>query len=156
MSNVMGVDAWGPHQRIVFARHSITKLRDLPESEWVPTDHIGPVYTIFPHLSIAGCWGQQAMISQLLPGPTHDRSRTTQYIVTRDPVTTDAQAAKVQAYSDFLYAVVRDEDYKTGLDIQKGLTSGANDTFVLGRNELTLQRFHGWVDRLMAAESAGA
>ena len=89
MSNLMATDAPGPHQRIVFARHSLPELRELPEDEWVPTDHIGPVYTIFPHVSIAGCWGEQAMVSQLFPGPTADRSRTVQTIITRHPIESD-------------------------------------------------------------------
>jgi phenylpropionate dioxygenase-like ring-hydroxylating dioxygenase large terminal subunit len=154
MSNVMATDAYGPHQRIVFAKHGIEALRDKPEDEWVPADHIGPVYIIFPHVSIAGCWGERAVVSQLFPGPTHDRSRTVQTIVTRSPVETEADRAKAQAYTDFLYEVVRDEDYKTGLDIQKGLESGANTHFTFGRNELTVQRFHGWVERLMAEADA--
>jgi phenylpropionate dioxygenase-like ring-hydroxylating dioxygenase large terminal subunit len=150
MSNVMATDAYGPHQRIVFAKHSLPELRELPEDQWVPQQHIGPVYTIFPHVSIAGCWGDQAMVSQLFPGPTHDRSRTIQTIITRRPLTTDDERSKAESYTDFMYDVVRDEDYKTGLDIQKGLDCGANTHFTFGRNELTLQRFHGWVERLMA------
>jgi len=155
MSNLMATDAFGPHQRVVFARHSLPELRELPEDEWVPTDHIGPVYTIFPHISIAGCWGEQAMVSQLFPGPTADRSRTVQTIITRHPLETDEARQKAETYTNFLYDVVRDEDYKTGLDIQKGLTSGANTHFTFGRNELTLQRFHGWVDRLLAESGTG-
>ena len=48
MSNVMATDAYGPHQRIVFAKHGIEGLRDQPEEEWVPADHIGPVYIHLP------------------------------------------------------------------------------------------------------------
>jgi hypothetical protein len=94
------------------------------------------------------------MVSQLFPGPTADRSRTVQTIITRHPVEGDEDRQKAETYTDFLYDVVRDEDYKTGLDIQKGLTSGANTHFTFGRNELTLQRFHGWVDRLLAGSGA--
>ncbi len=54
MSNLMAVDAYGPHQRIMFAKHTLPSLRDQDEAEWRPTDHIGPVHTIFPCLSLAG------------------------------------------------------------------------------------------------------
>jgi phenylpropionate dioxygenase-like ring-hydroxylating dioxygenase large terminal subunit len=86
--NLMATDAYGPHQRVLFARRTLPELRDLPEDKWDIPDRIGPVYTIFPHVSIAGSWGQQAMVSQLFPGPTHDRSWTVQTIITRHPVET--------------------------------------------------------------------
>jgi hypothetical protein len=145
----MAVDAFGPHQRVVFAKHSLTELRDRAEEEWDPVEHIGPVYTIFPCLSLAGGWRDQAMISQLFPGPTADRSRTVQTIITRDPLETDEQREKAETFTDFLFAVVRDEDYATGFAITKGLTSGANEDFVFGRNEPSLHHFHRWVDRLV-------
>ena len=69
-------------------------------------------------------------------------------------IESDEARQKAETYTNFLYDVVRDEDYKTGLDIQKGLASGANTHFTFGRNELTLQRFHGWVDRLLAGTGA--
>ena len=62
------------------------------------------------------------MVSQLFPGPTADRSRTVQTIITRSSAgDRRGPGQKAQTYTDFLYEVVRDEDYKTGLDIQKGL-----------------------------------
>ena len=63
MSNLMAVDAYGPHQRVMFAKHTLPTLRDVPEDEWVPTDHIGPVHTIFPCLSLAGAWRDTALVS---------------------------------------------------------------------------------------------
>lgn len=152
LSNLMAVDAHGPHQRVVFARRTLPALRDLPEDEWDATDHVGPVYTLFPCLSLAGGWRDQAMVSQLFPGPTPDRSRTIQTIITRYPVESDEDRAKTTAYTDFLYDVVRDEDYATGFGITSALGSGANDEFVFGRNELSLHHFHAWVDSLVAVE----
>jgi hypothetical protein len=45
--------------------------------------------------------------------------------------------------------VVRDEDYKTGLQVQEALASGARNHSLFGRNEYGGQRFHGWVQRLL-------
>jgi hypothetical protein len=89
------------------------------------------------------------MISQLFPGPTADRSRTVQTIITREPMETDEQREKAETFTDFLFAVVRDEDYATGFAITKGLKSGANEEFLFGRNEPSLHHFHRWVDRLV-------
>ena len=150
MSNLMAVDAYGPHQRVMFAKHTLPTLRDVPEDEWVPTDHIGPVHTIFPCVSIAGAWRDHALVSLLLPGPTPDRSRTAQTFITRHPVTTDEQRERTEAANDFLFTVVRDEDYATGFAITRALTSGAaTKEFVFGRNEPTLHHFHRWVDQLI-------
>ncbi len=150
MSNLMVSDAWGPHQRVIFAKHSISAWTDLGEDQWeLPTDHFGPVYTIFPHISIAGGWGDRCLVSQLFPGPTPDRSYTIQSFLSRHPVITDNDRATADAYAEFLYQVVRDEDYATGIGIQQGLTATPGRDVVFGRNEVTLQRFHATVDRLL-------
>src|SRR5437764_13936076 len=54
MSNLMAVDAYAPHQRVIFAKHTLPELRAQPEDGWVPSDHIGPVPTIVPCLSLPG------------------------------------------------------------------------------------------------------
>ncbi len=150
MSNLMAVDAFGPHQRVMFAKHTLPTLRDQAEQEWRPTDHIGPVHTIFPCLSLAGSWRDTALVSQLFPGPTPDRSRTVQTFITRHPAVTAEERERADQAVDFLFTVVRDEDYATGLGITRALLSGTNQEFVFGRNEPSLHHFHRWVDRLIA------
>jgi phenylpropionate dioxygenase-like ring-hydroxylating dioxygenase large terminal subunit len=152
MSNLMAVDAYGPHQRVVFAKHTLPQLRDQPEETWDPAAHIGPVYTLFPCVAIAGGWRDLVLVSQLFPGPTPDRSRTVQTFITRYPVVTDEERREADKAMDFLFNVVRDEDYATGLAITRALTSGANTEFVFGRNEPSLHHFHRWVDRLVAGD----
>ncbi|WP_116997202.1 aromatic ring-hydroxylating oxygenase subunit alpha [Desertimonas flava] len=149
MGNIMTCDAWGPHQRVAFARRNLHELRDIPREEWQPGGHMGLVHTVFPHVSVAGNGGTGMMVSQLIPGPTPDRSRTIQtHVVTRN-ATEEERAATAQR-ADFLEWVVNEEDYKTGLGIQAALASGANTEFLFGRNEPGNQRFHQWVDRLLA------
>jgi phenylpropionate dioxygenase-like ring-hydroxylating dioxygenase large terminal subunit len=148
MGNVMTWDAWGPHQRVAFARRVTHELRDIPESDWTPAKHVGFVHTVFPHVSVAGNGGRGAMVSQLLPGPTSDRSRTIQtHLIAKDA--TDEERANTLKRVDFLEWVVNEEDYKTGLGIQSALASGANTEFVFGRNEPGNQTFHRWVDELL-------
>ena len=55
----------------------------------------------------------------------------------------------------FLEHVVRNEDYFTGKRIQQALKSGAKDACLFGRNEAGGQRFHHWVDALVATDDAG-
>jgi nitrite reductase/ring-hydroxylating ferredoxin subunit len=148
MGNIMTCDAWGPHQRVAFARRNLVELRDVPRQEWRADRHIGLVHTVFPHVSVAGNGTRAMMVSQLSPGPTPDRSRTIQTHVMVAGATED-ERKQTLARADVLEYVVTEEDYKTGFGIQRGLTSGANTEFVFGRNEPGNQRFHQWVDRLV-------
>ena len=55
---------------------------------------------------------------------------------------------------EFLLRVVRDEDYLTGIRIGQSLATGAKESVLFGRNEAGGQRFHRWVDQLVAAETS--
>ncbi len=145
-------DAWGPHQRVTMPNPSYLKLEDQPSAQWDETELIGGVWTIFPHVSVAGfdagfhVW----MVSQLFPGPTPDRSTTIQnFLVTEEP--TDEMRAAAEGQAAFLEQVVRDEDYYTGLRIQRALATGARPHVMFGRNEGGGQRFHRWVAALLDA-----
>lgn len=148
IGNVMTCDAWGPHQRLAFARRNTAELRDISRADWQPGRHIAMVHTLFPHVSVAGNGGSAVMVSQLFPGPTPDRSRTVQTHLVVDGIADDAREAALTR-ADFLEWVVTEEDYSTGLGIQRGLASGANHEFVFGRNEPGNQRFHRWVTDLV-------
>jgi len=149
LGNVVTCDAWGPHQRVAFPRRNVTQLRDQPRSQWRSAVHIGLVHTVFPHVSVAGYADIGMMVSQLFPGPTPDRSRTVQTHVL--PVgASDERRKRTLRQADFLEHVVVEEDYRTGFGIQRGLGSGANTEFVFGQNEPGNQRFHHWVERLLA------
>lgn len=149
MSNLMAVDSYGPHQRTLFANHTLPSLREQPEDEWEPSQHLGPVHTIFPCLALAGGWRDTMLVSFLLPGPQAHESRTIQTFLTREPVVTDEQRRMAEAANEFLYVAVRDEDNPTGLGITRALRSGIATDLVFGRNEPTLHHFHRWVDRLV-------
>ncbi len=50
---------------------------------------------------------------------------------------------------DFNHHVVQNEDYFTGLRIQRALRSGGKQHNLFGRNEGGGQRFHGFLDTLL-------
>lgn len=93
------------------------------------------------------------MLSTLSPGSDPGSSVTVQTFLA-DFEVTDELRPLVDAQQRFLLDVVRDEDYATGLALQQALATGARDHVLFGRNEAGGQRFHGWVDRIVAAESA--
>jgi hypothetical protein len=111
------------------------------------------VWTIFPHVSIASFdgGGRSVMLSQLLPGAKVGESFTTQmYLMENAP--NDEQKVEADAQFKFLEHVVRDEDYFTGFRQQIALKNGGRDHVLFGENEGGAQRFHQWVDRLLATE----
>ena len=141
---------WGPHQRVSGPDATLSAYEDLPEAEW-PTEHlISGVWTIFPHVSIAGFdgGGRAVMISQLFPGDTPETSFTIQnYVMEKAPNEEEAAAAREQF--KFLRYVVEEEDYATGIKQQHALRTGAKDHILFGRNEGGGHDFHQWVDTLL-------
>ncbi|MEO1061742.1 MAG: aromatic ring-hydroxylating dioxygenase subunit alpha [Actinomycetota bacterium] len=155
MSSKAIYDAWGPHQRVNTPNPKFARMADLPDDEWDIDQLTGGVWTIFPHVSIAGfdVSGKVFMVSQLSPGPDAAGSVTTQTFLFRGEPD-DEQRALCEKQMAFLEQVVRDEDYATGLGIQRAISTGAKTEFVFGRNEGGGHRFHQWVDRLLDTDDA--
>ena len=155
MSTKANYDSWGPHQRVTSPGRGWEKIADLDESEWEDRHLIGGVWTIFPHVSIASFDdGRMYMVSMLYPGDDPGSSLTTQMFLHRgEPPTDDAEivaeAEYVQQRMDFNHHVVKNEDYSTGLRIQRALRSGGKQHNLFGRNEGGGQRFHGFLDTLL-------
>jgi nitrite reductase/ring-hydroxylating ferredoxin subunit len=136
--------SWGPHQRVTSPDPSLLEIEDVPEEEWNLDRMCGGVWTIFPHVSFAG-GNDGGLISQLFPGNEPGSSVTIQnYFVATKP--SDARREEAQGVADFLERVVRDEDYHTGLRLQRGLATGAKEFVLFGRNEGGGQRFHATLD----------
>jgi phenylpropionate dioxygenase-like ring-hydroxylating dioxygenase large terminal subunit len=152
LSNLMVVDTFGPHQRIVFGRKSLGQLRGVDEREWNPGEHIRLIHSAFPNLSISGILGDHCLVSQLYPASEPNRSVTVQTILTERAPETPEQKQAAEAFAALTLQAVRDEDYAMGLAIQRGVDGGAVDAFVFGRNEPTLQHYHRWVEKLASGE----
>jgi phenylpropionate dioxygenase-like ring-hydroxylating dioxygenase large terminal subunit len=157
ISNKAIYTAWGPHQRVQAPDPKLLDLRDVPEDEWNINRLDGGVWTIFPHISFAGDHSG-GMFSQLFPGPTWDRSVTVQswFVPTEEvertrvsnlvPTGTEEGSAQQQA---FMRHVVEDEDYYTGLRLQRALATGAKSQVYFGRNEGGGHLFHSWVEQCL-------
>jgi nitrite reductase/ring-hydroxylating ferredoxin subunit len=159
-SNKAIYDAWGPHQRVTSPDERMLALDGIPEDQWPDELLTSGVWTIFPHTSIAGFkvvdeagnGGRMYMVSTLFPGADPDTSVTVQnFLAAFDPP--DSLQPIIDGQKKFLLKVVEEEDYFTGKRIQRSVKTGAKSEFLFGRNEAGGQRFHGWVDRLVAAES---
>jgi len=146
-SNVTHYEAFGPHMRIGFPQRGIAKLKELPRERWGEQENNGFdfVRVFFPNVS-AFLAPELAQIAQLFPGPTPDKNRTVLMYARRDPPANDEDRAAIESSINFLRDVTYNEDYKLGLEIQKGLLTGAHKEVVFGRNERGNQYFHEWVN----------
>jgi len=146
-------DSWGPHQRVSSPDERTLALQEMPEDDWTLRKLTSGVWTIFPHISIArfDAGVPLFMVSQLLPGDEPGTSMTTQhFLAAEDP---SEHMETIEKQMAFLLHVVRDEDYFTGIRIGKALATGAKENVMFGRNEAGGQRFHGWVEKLIVADS---
>jgi phenylpropionate dioxygenase-like ring-hydroxylating dioxygenase large terminal subunit len=142
-SNITFYENFGAHLRIGFPQVGIGKLRELPREAWGTQENNGFdfVRILFPNVS-AFLAPEIAQIAQLFPGPTPDRNRTVLLYARREAPRDEADRAALEEMIGFLRDVTYQEDYIIGLEVQKGLQSGALDTIVLGRNERGNQFFH--------------
>ncbi|MEM7001611.1 MAG: aromatic ring-hydroxylating dioxygenase subunit alpha [Pseudomonadota bacterium] len=149
--------AWGPHQHMGRPTEEWAEYEDLPEEDWPTEKMLSGVWTIFPHISIASFdgGGRGVMISQLFPGDTPETSYTIQNYLMENPPADDEVAASARQQFDFLKYVVQEEDYATGLALQKNLPVGAKKQVMFGRNEAGGQDFHKWVDRIIETPDEG-
>ena len=150
---------WGPHQRVI-SPYRLPEQNDfgndgkdhseLPVEEWPMDLLMAGVWTIFPHVSIASFTGggRSVMLSQLLPGEKPEESVTTQYYLMENKPN-KKQVKEANDQFKLLEYVVEEEDYATGLRLQKGLKTGMIDNVMFGRNEGGGQTFHKWVDQLI-------
>ncbi|MGI9603685.1 MAG: aromatic ring-hydroxylating oxygenase subunit alpha [Acidimicrobiales bacterium] len=154
--NKASYDSWGAHLQVSAPDPRFEKYLDRDASEWPDHTLVNGILTLFPHVSIArfdAGGDTMFMLSQLFPGTSVGESVTTQIFALAHEPTDETREAAVGQMA-FLEHVVRDEDYATGLAVQRGLATGALDHVLFGRNEGGGQGFHRWVDRLVATDDA--
>ncbi|MFN2166257.1 MAG: SRPBCC family protein, partial [Anaerolineae bacterium] len=156
-SNIMQFEAFGPHLLIGFPQRSIDRLREVPAEDWWQHENDGYdfVRILFPNVSIFVA-PEITSISQLIPGPTASQNRTVIYFLHREHPADAEAAAALENMVDWLAGVVEREDYGVGLQVQRGLESGARDQVLFGRNERGNQYFHRWVNYYLAQDPSAS
>ena len=140
---------FGPHQRLVMGRLNLAELNDIPEADWDAQAYIRLIHSIFPNFSISGIRGGHCLVSQILPGDDAKQTLTIQTILSASKPDTPEKLAQSQAFSALALEAVGVEDYPVGFSIQAGLDSGANDAFLIGRNEPGIQHYHRTVAQMV-------
>ena len=145
--------SWGPHTHLGRPDLSWEEYENLPENQWPVEKLLAGVWTIFPHVSIASFFGggRSIMLSQLFPGETPDSSYTNQIFLMEKEPDTEQSRKEASEQFEFLKYVVQEEDYATGIALQKNLNVGAKRHVLFGCNEGGGQAFHRWVEKLVNA-----
>ncbi|MGE3619826.1 MAG: aromatic ring-hydroxylating dioxygenase subunit alpha [Acidimicrobiia bacterium] len=151
IGNVMPTDTWGQHARILIPRRSIHDERVRPEDEWDVTKMVSPTHYVFPNTMLSGSWGNWVLVSRIYPDASPERSTMVQTLVSKRPLADPEVRAEADRLDEYYRSVTFGEDYVFDYLLQSNLESGANTEFLIGRNELALQHFHTWVDRLCGA-----
>jgi phenylpropionate dioxygenase-like ring-hydroxylating dioxygenase large terminal subunit len=147
-SNCTHYEGYGPNMRIGFPHHAIAEnLKDVTRDQWGTQENNGFdfVRIFFPNVS-SFIAPEITQIAQLFPGPTIGENRTVLNYFRRQPIRDEEDRANVEAAINFFRDVTYNEDYLIGLEIQKGLQSGAQEDLVFGRNERGNQFFHEWLN----------
>ena len=143
VGNLLVHDTWGAHQRMVIARKDITELNKTAPENWeAPESYIRVVHSVFPNLSISAILGGQCLIGFVYPGETSTTTVTRQLILSAEAPATDEEKATIESFSQMTLQAVRDEDYALVATVQDALHAGANESFLIGKNEPAVQHYH--------------
>jgi len=100
------------------------------------------VHSVFPNLSISAILGGQCLVGFIFPGETSTTTVTRQLILSAKTPANDQEAEEIETFSQMTLQAVRDEDYALVATVQNALLSGANESFLIGRNEPAVQHYH--------------
>jgi phenylpropionate dioxygenase-like ring-hydroxylating dioxygenase large terminal subunit len=156
MSDVSHYEGFGPNMRIGLSHQSIAALRDISREEWGNREghEFGFIRIFFPN--VTGYLGPEqgvSLFTQTFPGPTPNKSRTVFLFLRKDPPDEADEREKLERMINSSCDVDR-EDFGVGMQIQKGLKSGAHEGLLYGRNERGNQYFHEWLSWYLQSSSS--
>jgi phenylpropionate dioxygenase-like ring-hydroxylating dioxygenase large terminal subunit len=137
-------DYVGPHMRILVAREDFREVMQLSPEQWSPQRHGTLVHFIFPNSLIIY---HPDYISHVGVFPVAiARSLFVHTVLTPEvPANEKAQAHWDRSFDLVDGKVFNDEDLFICEQIQLGLAAAEDDTFLLGRFEHNLRRFHATI-----------
>ncbi len=156
--------AQGPHQRVIApqGRPGALVPDDLYALGRLPTsgEPLAPLlmgeWILFPGTSINTFYTggiRCVLVSIVAPGAEVATSTTTQTFLAETQPDEESRAAMSRMCA-FLAHVVGDEDLPTSAFQQQVMATGMLGEVRFGRNEGGLQHFHGWLDRVIAADTS--
>jgi len=148
VGNLLVHDTFGMHQRLVFARPEIKELNDRASADWEPLRYTRYIHSVFPNLSISGILGDLCLVGFIYPTDRPDQTRTHQFVLFNPEANPESIRQQAEQFSQMTLQAVRDEDYALVQTVQNGMPSGANTSFLIGRNEPAVQHYHAMVAKV--------
>lgn len=145
--NVALFERVGRHQRNVFPKRTVSELAGTDPATWRLRERANVLYQIFPS-SLLLVQPDHASFFTVFPDGT-DACHIAGLTLLPEAPTTEKAHAYWGKNIDILWSAVS-EDLTMATSIQRGLRSGANDTFLYGRYEQSLRWFHGAIDEALA------
>jgi phenylpropionate dioxygenase-like ring-hydroxylating dioxygenase large terminal subunit len=143
-------EAVGPHLRVLVGREGLAEARALPPERWDLRRHATFTHMIFPNTVIVYHPDYTSHLGMFPTGP--DETLFVHTMFTPHAPQSDKERAHWDRSFELLDGgVFNEEDLWISEQIQMGLASGANDSFVLGRFEHHLRRFHGRIEAMLSA-----
>ena len=118
--NLGTFDPAGDHFRLVFARHSIDELRNLPKTEWNILPHIVSIYILFPNVVLV--WQLDHIeLWQIFPGKDPVNETVMQVsLYTPDECRDEKSKQHWDKNLELVLHVTENEDFPVGEGTQKG------------------------------------
>jgi len=136
-------DRYRPHMRNLFPKRSIRGLAGTDPSGWALREHANVLYTIFPNSFMLVQPDHASFFSVYPDGP--EASVIESYTLLPELPASEKAERHWQKNIDILVSAI-EEDFSMGESIQRGMRSGANESFVFGRYEQSLAWFHEETD----------
>ena len=139
-SNLGAFDAFGENLRLLFARRTLTDLKDQPEADWNLQRQATGVYILFPN-TVLERQGQHVELWYAFPNGT-DKTQFRMTMLIPEPAETESAIGHWERNFDLLLKTVEEEDFPVGEGVQQSFRSGAQSHITFGRNEPALHHFH--------------
>lgn len=155
MSDFALFEDLGPHCEYAFIKPEICELREQPQSEWKANSLIQLAQYIFPnfvgaHRLDEDPYKEPYVFFQIWPGDAPGKSITHIVALTPQLEWSEDDDRMLKEFLDFIITVVDGEDYWLTRNIQRGLSSMANQNFIFGRMERLCQHYQKTVDMLIS------
>jgi phenylpropionate dioxygenase-like ring-hydroxylating dioxygenase large terminal subunit len=149
--NLNVIEQFGPNSRVTFPYRRVNRLRDVEPGERSADGVLTYVYHLFPNVMLVTFSKNTTMI--VIEPTAVDRCRLVNYTLTHRDPSKGADAAALDRDLRFIEAGTV-QDREAAVAIQRGLASGANETFQFGLFESAIVHFHRTLHGAIAAAHA--
>ena len=131
----------GLHTRLLVGRDRLREAVELPPSQWDLRNHLTLTHVVFPNSLIIYHPDSTSHLA-MLPSAPDEILFVHTMLIPHDPRSDKELAHWERNFAMIDEGVFGAEDLAVSEQIQKGLGAGANETFIFGRFEQHLRRFH--------------